>query len=118
MFCPQEVGKGFLWPRTIEGSSVTLQCSNASPRFRRGVSTTRFCLDQGIWESIDISPCTLVDNADPFLLLWLTLDFDELPSGTTVEENGVVLLDESTRASLEMEVTMCTCTIGVGTLLH
>lgn len=69
---------------------------------------TRYCEAGGTWSRTDISPCTLDDNIEPFLLLWLTLETEGLPLGSTVGDNGLVTLDNETSALFELQVRTTT----------
>lgn len=78
-YCPEEVMGGILWPRTISLTEVSLPCSQAGPLFRQGTFTTRSCSEIGAWSDVDLSTCTLVRNAPPFLLVSFVLETEDQP---------------------------------------
>ena len=83
-YCPEEVGEGVLWPRTEGTTEVSIACNVAGSLFRQGTFITRTCTETGVWGSIDLSTCTLVSDASPFILLSFILETDE--ESTTVDE--------------------------------
>ena len=46
--------------------------------FREGTQATRRCMENGEWEDVDFTSCTLVESSPPFLLLSLVIEADEV----------------------------------------
>ena len=53
---------------------MTQTCSDAGGAFRDGPLITRMCNETGEWEEADLTPCTLAQVEQPFLLAWFVLD--------------------------------------------
>ncbi len=63
-------------------------CSKAGPFYRDGPFATRQCNERGEWDEADFTGCTLTNTvSDPFLLLWLVIEAEEM-------EDEAFLLEE------------------------
>ena len=77
MGCSLEVHSGIWWPQTLRDFIVTRPCNNASSRFRTGPMASRKCSNEGEWEEADLTPCTIRNVEDPFLLVWFVIDAEK-----------------------------------------
>ncbi len=97
-----------MWPRTLENSVSEFPCSQISSSLRSETRVTRQCSDTGRWEEPDLTTCTLIENAEPFLLLWFVIEANNssdeaiTPSLITIGSDGT--LDEISRLLLEQQV--------------
>ena len=83
-YCPKEIGEGIIWPMTERSTKVSIACNVAGSLFRQGTFITRTCTETGVWDSIDLSTCTLVSDASQFILLSFVLETEG--NSTTVDE--------------------------------
>ena len=58
--------------------SIAIFFIQASSFFREGPLVTRHCMGNGEWERVDFTSCTLVESSQPFLLLSLVIEVDEV----------------------------------------
>ena len=73
----------------MSDSQVSLPCSNAGSHFERHTNVTRYCDINGIWSTLDLSTCTLVEKSVTFLLVWFILEDDNIPINETDLEREV-----------------------------
>ena len=77
--CLPDVQGGIFWPRTLHGEVAEESCAEAGPFYRVGPLARRQCNEIGVWEEADFTGCTLEGSAsEPFLLLWLVVEADEI----------------------------------------
>lgn len=77
-------------------------CSSIDSSFR-GNNIIRRCSEEGDWEEINYSACTIESESSTFLLLWIVI---EASSG---DEQQI----EANRETLENEVRCCTLLLHV-----
>ncbi len=70
----------------MQRETAVQPCSEAGPFYRKGPVATRQCNETGEWEEAVFTGCTLTDTvSDPFLLLWLVIEAEEIESTTFLE---------------------------------
>ena len=88
--CPADSAGGYLWPATSPGTQMTANCDSASLRFvsQLNPELRRYCSSNGTWSDVDYTGCTLTQPAVPFLLIWYTLQTNNV---SEVTRNGPTL---------------------------
>ena len=81
-YCPEEFNGGWIWPRTLSNTSVSVPCRSADPNFERQTETKRYCDEDGSWSRLEPSTCTVIRNSPTFVLAWFVL---EVHPGMTTE---------------------------------
>ena len=84
--CQRDASGGILWPATLQEMEAVELCSRAGSFYREGPLARRQCNERGKWEEADFTGCTLSDSvSEPFLLLWLVIEDEEIGNRTLLE---------------------------------
>ena len=59
---------GFIWSTTQVNETARMQCSEISGVFWSGLYATRKCLNDGAWDEVDMSQCTMRDNKTALII--------------------------------------------------
>ena len=70
---------------------VQIRCSQFHQSFQSGVYVTRLCNENGEWEQIDFSDCTMRNGSTPIIILEYNHNISNLNSSSIVSEVSVPL---------------------------
>ena len=65
---------GTTWPRTTVGKAARTRCARIHPSFWYGPVVTRRCLDGGVWDTPDVSRCSVGVGANAVIVFSTYLD--------------------------------------------
>ena len=63
---------GLIWSTTQVDETARIQCSKISGVFWPDLYATRKCLDDGVWDEVDMSQCTIKDSDEMPLIVYST----------------------------------------------
>ena len=82
---------GVEWEETVSGISLRQPCQLVDMSLH-GTDTVRLCSEEGQWNELDFSQCTIERGTSPFLLLWVVVvaeDREQVDSGRVEMEEQV-----------------------------
>ena len=88
--CEADFTGALLWPTSQRSRLVTQRCSALHPSFRSGVTISRQCGDRGDWSPVSIQDCTMFDNSNPLVIVYLTVNTTEVDLTSTVADVSMV----------------------------
>jgi len=59
---------GISWLHTTVNEVARMRCAHIHPSFGYGPAVTRQCLDGGVWDTPDMSQCSIGVNANPLII--------------------------------------------------
>ena len=62
------ISHGLVWSTTEVNKTARIQCSEISRSFWTGLYATRKCLDDGVWDAVDVSQCTIKEDKLSFII--------------------------------------------------
>ena len=68
---------GLVWPTTEVNETARIQCNEINEAFWTGPNATRKCLDHGIWDNVDVSQCTIMNNGSSFIIYSTSLNMTD-----------------------------------------
>ena len=69
---------GFIWSTTQVNETARMQCSEIRGVFWSGLYASRKCLNDGVWDEVDMSQCTIKNSDElPFIVYSLYLEMPE-----------------------------------------
>lgn len=92
--CEYDGSAGVEWEETVSRISLYQPCQSVDMSLR-GTDIVRLCSEEGQWNELDFSQCTIEKGAPPFLLLWVLVVAEgrgEVDSRRMAMENEVCII--------------------------
>jgi len=70
------ISGGLVWGGQSAGRTSVHRCSNLHSVFSSGLTVSRKCTDDGVWEDVNFSGCTMKHSTNPKMII---VDQAELP---------------------------------------
>ena len=71
---------GTIWPLTTVNSVARTRCARIHHSFWYGPVVTRRCQDDGVWDTPDVSQCSVGVDTNPLIIFSTYLDTADVPN--------------------------------------